>query len=192
MGIDPAPQIANLYLYYYESKYMEKLTKEDYGKAIKFNKTKRFIDDVGSINNDGLLVKEKGKIYPKELVLNEENECDKKGTFLDISISVESNQFITKTYDKRDDYNFEIVNYPDLSGNIPKANAYGVFTSQILRYARVCSLKNDFMDRVVMLIDKLIMKGYKKPLMKKTLGKCLHRHPWINRKYENFRWSELL
>ena len=41
-----------------------------------------------------------------------------------------------------------------------------------------CSLKNDFMGRVVMLIDKLIMKGYKTPLMKKTLGKCLHRHPY--------------
>ena len=171
---------------------MENLTKEDYGKAIKFNKTKRFIDDVGSINNDGLLLKEKGKIYPKELVLNEENACDKKGTFLDMSIAVESKQFITKTYDKRDDYNFEIVNYPDLSGNIPSGNAYGVFTSQTLRYARVCSRKTDFLERMKTLVTKLCLKGYKKHILKKTLGKCLHKHPWINQKYGTVEWNEML
>ena len=49
MGIDPAPQMANLYLYSYESSYMAKLTAEDYGKAIKFNKTRRFIDDIVTI-----------------------------------------------------------------------------------------------------------------------------------------------
>ena len=192
MGIDPAPQMANLYLYFYESQFMKMLTEEDYGKAIKFNKTRRFIDDVGSINNDGLLVKEKGRIYPKELVLNEENADDKKGTFLDISITVESNKFVTKTYDKRDDYKFEIVNYPDLSGNIPRDRAYGVFTSETLRFARVCSQANDFKDRIKMLIGKLIRKGYQKVTLKKTLGRCLHKHSWINQKYKNIKWSEML
>ena len=146
MGIDPAPQMANLYLYYYEYIYMEKLTEVDYGKAIKFNKTRRFIDDIGAINNDGILMQEKGNIYPKELILNEENECDKEGKFLDISVKIVSNKIISKTYDKRDDYKFEIVNYPDLSGNIPQGDAYGVYISQTLRYARVCCMKEDFTD----------------------------------------------
>ena len=44
-----------------------------------------------------------------------------------------------KTYDKRDAFKFEIINYPDLSGNIPTKPAYGVFTSQVIRYARICS-----------------------------------------------------
>ena len=168
------------------------MTEEDYGKALKFNKTKRFIDDVGSINNDGLLVKDKERIYPKELVLNEENTNDKMGTFLDLSITVDANKFVTKTYDKRDDYNFEIVNYPDLSGNIPRDSAYGIFTSQILRNARVCSKTADFLDRIKLLTGKLISKGYEKIRLKKTLGKCLHKYPWINQKYENIKWSELL
>ena len=192
MGIDPAPQMANLYLYFYEAQYMKMMTEEDYGKAIKFNKTKRFIDDVGSINNDGLLVKDKERIYPKELVLNEENINDKRGTFLDLSITVDANKFVTKTYDKREDYNFEIVNYPDLSGNIPKDSAYGIFTSQILRNARVCSETADFLDRIRILTGKLIKKGYEKIRLKKTLGKCLHKYPWIKHKYENIKWSELL
>ena len=119
MGVDPAPQMANLYLYYYEAAFMEKLTKQDYSKAKKFNNTSRFIDDIGILNNDGILVKEKEKIYPVELVLNVENQNDNHATFLDIEVDVEGDQFKTKTYDKRENYKFEIVNYPDLSGNIP-------------------------------------------------------------------------
>ena len=70
MGVDPAPQMANLYLYYYETAFMEKLTKQDYSKAKKFNNTSRFIDDLGTLNNDRILVTEKAKIYPVELMLN--------------------------------------------------------------------------------------------------------------------------
>ena len=70
MGVDPAPQMANLYLYYYEAAFMEKLTKQDYSKAKKFTNTSRFIDDLGTLINDGILVTEKAKIYPVELVLN--------------------------------------------------------------------------------------------------------------------------
>ena len=171
---------------------MEKLTADVYGKAIKFNKTHRFIDDIETINNDGLLMQEKGNIYPKELVLNEENVNDKEGTFLDIAVKIDCNRIITKTYDKRDDYKFDIVNYPDLSGNIPQGEAYGVYISQTLRYARVCCRKEEFMERIIILTKKLISKGYEKPVLKKTLRKCLDRHPWILRKYTGFRISNLL
>ena len=50
MDVDPAPQMANLYLYNYEAAFMEKLTKQDYSKAKKFNNTSRFIDDLGTLN----------------------------------------------------------------------------------------------------------------------------------------------
>ena len=101
MGVDPAPQMANLYLYNYEAAFMEKLTKQDYGKAKKFNNTSRFIDDLGTLNNDGILVTEKAKIYPVDLVLNVENQDYNHATFLDIEVNVEGDQFKTKTYDKR-------------------------------------------------------------------------------------------
>ena len=85
MGIDPAPQMANLYLYWYEYNFMENLTKMNYGEAKKFNYTRRFIDDLNTLNNDGKLEKYNadGKIYPKEMCLNRENTNDNKGTFLD-------------------------------------------------------------------------------------------------------------
>ena len=69
MGIDPAPQMANLYLYYYEAKFMEMLTKENYSAAKKFNYTRRFIDDLHTLNNDWHLEENNsmGRIYPQEL-----------------------------------------------------------------------------------------------------------------------------
>ena len=89
MAVDPAPQMANLYLYYYEAAFTEKLTKQDYSKAKKFNNTSRFIDDLGTLHNDGILVTEKAKIYPVELVLNVENQDDHHATFLNIEVNVE-------------------------------------------------------------------------------------------------------
>ena len=86
MGIDPAPQMAHLYLYYYEAKFMEMLTKKNYSAAKKFNYTRRFIDDLHTLNNDGHLEESNNmvRIYPPELKLNQENQNDDKATFLDL------------------------------------------------------------------------------------------------------------
>ena len=99
-------------------------------------------------------MKEKEKISPAELVLNVENLYDNHATFLDIEVDVEGDQFKTKTYDKRENYKFEIVNFPDLSGNIPHGAANGVYTSQVIRYARVCNKADDFKERIKLLIIK--------------------------------------
>ena len=132
MGIDPAPQMASLYLYYYESSFMEIVTKENYGIAKKFNNTSRFIDDLATLNNDGYLQQFKERIYPKELVLNQENKEDNWATFLDLEVHIKDGKFYTKTYDKREAFNFEIVNYPDPSGNIPERPAYGIYIYQVM------------------------------------------------------------
>lgn len=185
MGIDPAPQMANLYLYYYESTFMEVLTKENYGIAKKFNNTSRFIDDLLTINNDCYLQNYKQDIYPEELQLNQENDDVCKATFLDIEAHIEEGKFQTKTYDKRDAFTFEIVNYPDLSGNIPKQPAYGVFTSQIIRYARICTRRQDFTDRIITLIRKLVKKNFELERLLSTMKKCLRKHRWIEKKYRS-------
>jgi len=49
----------------------------------------------------------------------------------------------TKLYDKRDDFNFPLVNYPFLDRNIP-SSAYGVYMSQLSRYSRTCNSCQDF------------------------------------------------
>ena len=56
---------------------------------------------------------------PPELVLNLENEVETKATFLDLDIEIKDKQFTTKIFDKRDQFKFEIISYPDFRRNIP-------------------------------------------------------------------------
>ena len=181
MGIDPAPQMANLYLHYYEADFMEHLAMEHYSQAKKFNQTRRFIDDLNTFNNDGLLGKfnAEGRIYPNEMVLNKENVGDKKGSFLELDMEIKGKQVEVKLFDKREAFGFEIVNYPHMDSNMPRSMAYGVFSSQMIRFARVCMLKDDFLFRMRSLVCKLLRKGYLIDRLKTTAWRCIDRHRWI-------------
>ena len=68
----------------------------------------------------------------------------------------------TRLYDKRDDFNFPIVNFPFLSSNIRSAPAYGVYVWQLIRYARTSSNHQDFMEHGKVLTIKLLSQGYQK------------------------------
>ena len=155
-----------------------KICKTQYSLAKKLNHTFRFIDDLGSFNSDGNFQKVTKDIYPPCLKLNKENESDNDATLLDINIKVRNQQFETKLFDKRDAFGFTIVNYPDLSGNIPKRTSYGVFISQLLRFAIACMFLQDFIERSHNLIGKLISQGYTKEGLHKTFSK-------FHRKYNN-------
>ena len=48
---------------------------------------------------------------------------------------------------KRDDYNFEIANFPFLDGDVPCSPSYSVYISQLIRSVRVCSNVDDFNNR---------------------------------------------
>ena len=61
-----------------------------------------------------------------------------------------------KIYDKQDDFNFEIVNFPFLDGDVPRSPSYGVYISQLIRFARVCSNVDDFNNRNLFLTAKLL------------------------------------
>ena len=69
--------------------------------------------------------------YPSELQLNKPNTSDTKAAFLDLHLSFFSDIISTKIYDKRDDLDFEIVNFPFLDGDVPPSTSYGVYISQI-------------------------------------------------------------
>ena len=49
--------------------------------------------------------------------------------------------FSSKIYDKRDDFDIDLVNFPVLDGNVPRRPSYGVYISQLIRFARVCILR---------------------------------------------------
>ena len=54
---------------------------------------------------------------------------------------------------KRDDFDFDIVNFPFLDGDVPRRPSYGVYISQLIRFARVCSHVDDFNTR-----NKLVLR----------------------------------
>ena len=68
----------------------------------------------------------------------------------------------TKVYDKRDDFNFPIVNFPFLSSNIPAAPAYEVYISQLIRYGRACYCYDNLAGRVKLLTCKLLSRDTRK------------------------------
>ena len=80
-------------------------------------------------------------------------------------------QLHTSLYDKRDDFNFHIIYFPFLSSNIPSLSTYGVFTSQLIRYARACSSSECFILRAVRLSNKLLGQGYVKERLRSSLRK---------------------
>ena len=160
MGTDCAPFLANLFLYAFECKWLlKKFEDKDFDTLNKFKHCFRYIDDLLCLNNDELMENVMTDIYPKELALTSDH-ADFQSHYLDLDIMIKNDKFHTKLFDKRDAFNFQIVNFPDLSGNIPNKHSYGVFVSQLIRYARCCGDVTDFTNRTKTLIDKLTKQNF--------------------------------
>ena len=86
------------------------------------------------------------KIYPSELQFNKVNTFDTESAFLDLHLSISNDIVSTKIYDKRGDFDFEIVNFPFLDGDVPRSTSYGVYLSQLIRFARASSYVANFID----------------------------------------------
>ena len=90
-----------------------------------FNSTSRYLDDLLNIDNayfEGMA----NQIYPPELQLNKANTKDTEAHFLDLRLSIANGFVSSKIYDKRDDFDFDIVNFPFLDGDVPRRASYGV------------------------------------------------------------------
>ena len=117
-----------------------------------------------------------GQIYPTELQLNKANSSDTEAQFLDLNLSITNGIVSSNNYDKRGDFNFEIVNYPLLDGDVPRSPFYSVYISQLIRFARVCSNVDDFNFRNLFLTAELLKQGYKYHRIQKVYSKFYHRH----------------
>ena len=124
-----------------------------------FNSTSRYLDDLLNIDNP-YFEQMVGQIYPSELQLNKANSSDTEAPFLDLNLSMTNGIVSSKIYDKWDDFNFEIVNFPFLDGDVPRSPSYGVYISQLIRFARVCSNVDDFNNRNLFLTAKILKQGF--------------------------------
>ena len=88
------------------------------------------------------------RIYPIELEIKDNTDTDRSASYFDLHLEIDSEgRFRTKLYDKKDDFNFPIVNFSFICSNIPAAPAYGVYISQVIRYSRVCGSYKDVVDK---------------------------------------------
>ena len=128
-----------------------------------FNSTSRYLDDLLNIDNnffDSMV----NRIYPSELQLNKANVSDTKASFLDLHLSTSDGFVKTKIYDKRDDFDFDIVNFPFLDGDVPRSTSYGVYISQLI----------DLLEFPVMykvLTAKLLRQRYRYHKIRKAFSK---------------------
>ena len=119
-------------------------------------------------------------MYPVELEIKDTTESNTSASYRDLLLSIRrDDQLHISIYDKRDDSNFHITNFPFLSSNIPTSLAYGVFISQLIRYARDCSTYGCFILRATRLSNKLLEQGYVKERLKSSLRKFYGRYTGI-------------
>ena len=183
MGTNCAPLVADLFLFCYERDFMKSLSRENQADIIEaFNSTSRYLDDLLNIDNiycDQMV----DRIYPRELQLNRANSSDTETTFLDLNLCISNGTVFTKIYDKRDDFDFDIGNFPFLDGDVPRRTSYGVYISQLIRFARASSNLNDFNYRNKALTAKLLRQGYRYLKLHKAFSKFYRRHSALLEKY---------
>ena len=125
------------------------------------------------------------RIYPAELQLNKANSSDTEAPFLDLNLSISNSTVSTEIYDKRDDFDFDIVNFPFLDGDVPRRSSYGVYISQLIRFARASSNVSDFNCWNKALTASLTSdkQGYRYQKLRKDFYKFYRRHSEFVEKY---------
>ena len=135
-----------------------------------FKSISRYLDDLLNIDNpyfEGMV----SRIYPPALQSNKANTSDTEVPFLDLHLPISNGFVSSKIYDKHDDFDFVIVNFPFLDSDVPHSISYGVYISQLIRFARVSSHVADFNAHNKSLTAKFLQQGYPYHKHRKTFSK---------------------
>ena len=146
---------------------MKSLSREIQADIIEaFNSTSRYLDDLLNIDNiyfDQMV----DRIYPTKLQLNRANSSDTEAPFLDLNLCISNGTVSTKIYDKRDDFDVDIVNFPFLDGDVP-------------RYTYLNLLDSPELLQILMTLTTVI-----KPLLPNFLGRAIVILNFV-RRFRNF------
>ena len=118
-------------------------------------------------------------IYTTELQLNKASSFDTEAPFLNLNLCISNGTVSTKIYDQRDDFDFDMVCYPSLDGDVPRRTSYWVYISQLIGFARASSNLSDFNCRNKALTAKLLRQGYRYFNLRKVFSKFIaDTVPW--------------
>ena len=144
------------FLFFYERDFLLSLSDNNQTDIIEaFNSTSGYLDDLLNIDNP-YFEQMVGQIYPTELQLNKANSSDTEASILDLNLSITKGIVSSKISDKQDDFNFEIINFPFLDGDVPRSPSFGVYISQLIHFAKVCANVDVFNNRNNFLTAKLL------------------------------------
>ena len=169
MGTNCAPLLADLYLYSYENEFLDNMIRSGHRRlARSFNLCYRYIDDLIVFNNKKFLDYLK-EIYPSQLTVEKANKSDHLADYLDLTFIIDSGgKLSTRLYDKRDDFDFHIVNFPYLSIHFPYIIFHTFPATYHLALLMVCTFHSsldmhdaashydDFRYRHKCLVDRLL------------------------------------
>ena len=176
MGSDPAHFFANLFLYFYESKWMNELPKNDLTKARKLCNIFRFTDDLNSINDGGEFESNYSNIYPEEFQLGKENIDKLEASFLDLNIKIKDGKFHFGLFDKRDPFPFSIIRMPDKASNVPSSIVYSAMGVESLRTARASNNPESFSTAIKPLIACMSRQGVSIGKINSSILKSFNKH----------------
>ena len=153
--------MANIFLHVYEKLYVQQsIDNSNIGNLNILGYSFRYQDDLiifeSNYVNDNIL----SNIYPTEMIIKNTNKSITEVSYLDLSISITNNQYYYKSYDKRKYFDFKVINYPNLKGNVPINPSYRVFISQLIRFSSINQHISDFTSDIKSLINKLRLLGY--------------------------------
>ena len=165
MGTNCAPLTADLFLFCYEGDFLMSLSDDKQADIIDaFNTTSRYLDGILTIWQVKYTLQSPNLIKLIPITLT-------KAAFLDFHLSFSNDIVSTKIYDKRDDFDFEIVNFPFLDGDVPRSTSCGVHIFQLIRYTRTYSHITRFNTRNKLLNQKLLKQGYRYHKLRNTFSK---------------------
>ena len=182
MGSDPAPAFANLFLYHYESTWLDSIKKSNNILARKFGQVFRYIDDLLTLNDGNSFESHFKDIYPEELQLNKENADSSSTNFLDLHIQIINQIFTTELFDKRDHFGFNITRLPYRDSNIPHRMFYSSIAAETLRICRASSTSTSASSSIQALVTRMEKQGADVMKMKNSIRKMVSRHH-IHNKY---------
>ena len=176
MGTNCAPLVADLFLFCYERDFMTSLSGVKQAEIIEaFGSASGYLDGLLNIGNpcfEGVV----NRIYPPELQLSRAGAADTEAPFLGLRLSVSNGFVSSKVCGGRDDFDFGVVGFPFLDGDVPRSAFYGVYISQLVRFAGVSSHVVDFNARNKSLTAKLLQQGCRCRGLRGTFSGFCRRH----------------
>ncbi len=182
MGSNCAVNLANLFLFYYEKRFIDNSPQSDL-----YSFTYRYIDDLIAFNNNSIL-NDITSIYPPCMEVELSNASPFNSThYLDLQIELNSDVNLISLYDKRRDYKFKILGFPHINSDIPYNLGKNTFMSQVLRYGRICrSNFTDFSKNLNLLIEKFISNGFNRDYIFYLLRQIFFKYPFIRYSIDKF------